>query len=91
MAGAMSMENFIIAGTISFGIELMDRGSIIVDLEDARMALDMYDGAGMILGFIPGGFYNNDESIARAASFNENMLTSDDEFAPVMKAFGQQG
>ncbi len=91
MAGAMSMENFIIAGTISFGIELMDRGSIIVDLDDARMALDMYDGAGMILGFTPGGYYNNDESIARAASFNETYADSDDEFAPVMKALGQQG
>jgi putative ABC transport system permease protein len=91
MEGAMSMQNFIIAGTVSFGIELMDRGSIIVDLDDARMALDMYNGAGMILGFIPGGFYNNDESIARAALFNEKHASSDDEFAPVMKALGQQG
>lgn len=91
MEGAMSMQNFIIAGTISFGIELMDRGSIIVDLEDARMALDMYDGAGMILGFVPGGFYDNAESITRAALFNEKYANSDDEFAPVMKALGQQG
>lgn len=91
MDGAMSIQNFIIAGTISFGIELMDRGSIIVDLEDARMALDMYDGAGMIVGFIPGGFYDNQESIKRAAMFNEKYAESDNEFAPVMMALGQQG
>jgi putative ABC transport system permease protein len=91
MEGAMSMQNFIIAGTISFGIELMDRGSIILDIEDARIALDMYDGAGMIVGFIPGGFYDNQESIKRAAIFNERYNDTDDEFAPVMLALGQQG
>ncbi len=91
MEGAMSMQNFIIAGTISFGIEIMDRGSIIVDLEDARMALDMYDGAGMILGFIQGGLYNNAKSIERAAIFNEKYADSDDEFTPIMQALGQQG
>ncbi len=91
MEGAMSMQNFVIAGTIAFGIEIMDRGSIIVDIEDARLALDMYDGAGMILGFIPGGFYDNKESVARAALFNEKYEEADDEFAPVMKALGQQG
>ena len=45
MYGSMSMYNFTVAGTVSFGTEALDRGSIIVDIEDARNALDMYDAA----------------------------------------------
>ncbi|MGM0531568.1 MAG: hypothetical protein ACQER7_09460, partial [Bacteroidota bacterium] len=36
MNGSMTMYNFKVAGTVSFGTEAMDRGAIIVDLEDIR-------------------------------------------------------
>jgi putative ABC transport system permease protein len=90
MDGGMSMYNFTISGTISFGVDIMDRGSIIVDIEDARQALDMYDAAGMIVGFLPEGYYNNKESVERAAAFNL-LHQNGDEFTPVMKALSQQG
>ena len=41
MNGSMSMYNFTIVGTIAFGAEALDRGALIVDIEDARYALDM--------------------------------------------------
>jgi putative ABC transport system permease protein len=91
MEGGMSMHNFIISGTLTFGIDIMDRGSIIVDIEDARAALDMYDAAGMIVGFLPDGFYDDKDARERAESYNAIFENDPDEFAPVMKSLSQQG
>ncbi|MDD4425303.1 MAG: hypothetical protein PHS40_05220, partial [Mariniphaga sp.] len=55
MHGSMSMYNFKVAGTVSFGTEALDRGSIILDIEDARLALDMYDAAGELIGLFKTG------------------------------------
>ena len=90
MNGSMVMQNFLISGTLSFGVEIMDRGAIIMDIEDARMALDMYDAAGEIIGFLPGGFYDDEMAVQIAEIYNSK--TNDpDEFAPVMKSLSQQG
>jgi putative ABC transport system permease protein len=91
MHGGMSMHNFIVSGTIDFGVEIMDRGSIIVDINDARDALDMHDAAGMIIGFLPDGFYDNDQALQRAADFNKKNTETDDVYSPVMKSLSQQG
>lgn len=90
MHGSMSMDNFTLVGTVNFGAEAIDRGAIVVDIEDARIALDMYDAAGEILGFFKEGFYDNDRALRIANDFNAKQ-PEDDEFAPVMKALGQQG
>jgi len=90
MHGSMSMDNFTLVGTVSFGTEAIDRGAIIIDIEDARVALDMYDAASEILGFFNEGFYDNDRALEIANRFNATH-PDDDEFAPVMKALGQQG
>jgi putative ABC transport system permease protein len=89
MNGGMSMYNFTVSGTISFGIDIMDRGSIIADIEDARMALDMFDGASVILGFLPDGFYDNNDAKKIANAFNARQNYEEDEFAPYMEALGQ--
>jgi putative ABC transport system permease protein len=91
MEGSMVMYNLTLAGTISFGTEAFDRGSIIIDLEDARIALDMYDAAGEILGFLGNGFYDDEKAIAIAEKFNFKYNNKEDEFAPVMKTLSQQG
>jgi len=57
MYGSMTFYNFIISGTIRFGVGVMDRGAIIVDISDAQAALDMQDASGEILGYLPGGHY----------------------------------
>lgn len=91
MYGSMAFYNFIVAGTVTFGVEQLDRGAVIVDIEDARFALDMENAAGEIVGFFNDGFYNNDEAIELAKSFNAEYTSTDDEYAPVMKTLSQQG
>lgn len=91
MGGGMAMKNFKVAGTISFGIELLDRGTLIIDIEDARLVLDMEDAAGEIIGFLPGGFYNDEQALNISADFNNSLAGNPDEFAPVMKTLSQQG
>jgi putative ABC transport system permease protein len=91
MYGSMTMFNFRVAGTVSFGTEVLDRGSILVDIEDARMALDMADAAGEVVGFLKTGFYDNDKALQTARNFNDTRAAGNDEFAPVMKTLSQQG
>ena len=91
MGGGLAMHNFKVAGTVSFGVEIMDRGTVILDIEDARLALDMADAAGEIIGFLPGGFYDDVLARRTAQAFNADHEDDPDEFAPVMKALGQQG
>lgn len=90
MHGSMSMYNFKMVGTLSFGTEALDRGSIIVDIEDARNALDMYDAAGELLGMFNTGFYDDERAKEIAQIFNAEM-DNEDEYAPVMKSLTQQG
>ena len=91
MNGAMAMYNFHIAGTVSFGMKIIDQSAIIVDINDVRLALDMSDASGEILGFTADRVYSDDEMKELAAKFNAGFLKDDDEFAPIMLSLGQQG
>lgn len=84
MNGGMAIYNFIVSGTVRFGNTAMDRGSIIADISDVQMALDMYDAAGEILGFLPNGYYSDEEAAPILAQFNQEYSNSDDQFDPVM-------
>jgi putative ABC transport system permease protein len=90
MHGSMSMYNFQVVGTVSFGAEAIDKGAIIIDIEDARIALDMYDSSSELLGFLKLGFYDDDLAVEIAKEFNAKQ-TTEDEFAPIMKSLSQQG
>ncbi len=91
MDGSMAMHNFTVCGTILFGVEIMDRGSIIADIEDIRSALRMDNASGEILGFFKTGFYDNGKALEISQSFNSVYENNPDEYAPVMKALSQQG
>ncbi|MBW6500045.1 MAG: FtsX-like permease family protein [Bacteroidales bacterium] len=91
MLGGMAIHNFTISGTLFFGQEALDRGTIIADIEDVRMALDMEDATGEILGFFLDGFYNDDLALSEADRFNATFGSVSDEFAPVMKSLSRQG
>lgn len=91
MNGSMSMYNFTVAGTVKFGTEIMDRGSVIADIEDVRAALDMEDASGEILGFEKKGFYENKKAENMSAAFNSTSSNADDEYSPIMKSLSQQG
>jgi putative ABC transport system permease protein len=90
MHGSMSMYNFKVVGTVSFGAEAIDKGAIIIDIEDARLALDMFDSSSEILGFLKIGYYDDDLAVKTAEGFNARQ-DSEDEFSPVMKSLSQQG
>lgn len=90
MYGSMSIYNFIVAGTVSFGAEALDRGSIIVDIEDARHALDMDDAAGELVGLFDAGYYDEQRALEVAQAFNSAYEGDDNDYAPVMKTLAQQ-
>ncbi|MBC8402230.1 MAG: FtsX-like permease family protein [Candidatus Marinimicrobia bacterium] len=84
MFGAMTMHNFIVVGTIRFGIMAMDRGAIIADVTDVQSALDMEDAAGGILGYLPNRIYDDNTALGIVERFNQRYENEDDEYAPVM-------
>ncbi|KAA6300122.1 MAG: hypothetical protein EZS26_003740 [Candidatus Ordinivivax streblomastigis] len=84
MYGSMSFTNLHVAGIVHFGIAALDRGSIIVDIADARRLLDMDNAASEILGFLPDGAYNRTQTEEIKASFNKQYADVTDPYALVM-------
>ncbi|MDD2228170.1 MAG: FtsX-like permease family protein [Candidatus Cloacimonetes bacterium] len=87
--GAMSFRNFVISGTVSFGVQAIDRGGIVADIDDIRNFLDMEGGASEYFGFLPGGLYDDKQVQDIKQQFNAKYNT-DDEFSPVMLALTDQ-
>jgi putative ABC transport system permease protein len=63
----------------------------VVDINDARLALDMEDAAGEILGFLKTGYYDNDRTLKVSGHFNKQTVGADDLYVPVMQSLAQQG
>lgn len=82
MEGGTAVANFIIVGTISFGIGALDRGAILADIKDIQEALYMEDGASEILGFISKGF-NVKKVLSTQLQF-KNEFPPSGKFSPVM-------
>lgn len=90
MNGSMTFENFVVSGTIKFGVPAMDKGAMVIDISDARTLLDMDDAVGELLGYLPEGVYNDEEALVIAKSFNAKYANDPDEYAPVMLALRDQ-
>lgn len=84
MNGGMAIHNFIMSGTLRFGNTGLDRGTMIGDLKDIQLALDMEDAAGEIYGYFPVGFYDDELAEPVLARFQEEFADPEDEYAPVM-------
>ncbi len=84
MDGSMAFKTFIVSGTIRFGSTVLDKGAIIVDISDARQALDMDNAAGEILGYFKTGHYDDLEASKIRGEFNKLYSKSSDEFSPQM-------
>jgi putative ABC transport system permease protein len=84
MNGATSTANVTVSGTFRFGTPAMDRAMAIVDITDARAALDMEDASGEIIGFFKTGFYDRQAAELEARRFNAMYAASADPFAPRM-------
>ena len=70
MNGSMATWNFVLSGTVRFGVSAMDRGALVADIRDVQQALDMPDAADQVLGFLPGGAYDDRLATRLAAKFN---------------------
>jgi len=90
MHGSLVVQNFVVAGTVRFGVAVMDRGAMIADIADIRGALDMDDSAGEILGFFRDSPYIRDEAERAAAAFNLTHGGDAGEFAPQMVSLHEQ-
>lgn len=89
MLGGMTLYNFRVAGTVRFGSSAIDRGAFIADLQDVRIALDMVDASGEILGYFKTGIYNKDLAAAMVAGFRSGSNQNDD-FSPIMVSLRDQ-
>ncbi|MGE5498032.1 MAG: ABC transporter permease, partial [Syntrophothermus sp.] len=88
--GAMAVQNFTVAGTVTFGITAMDRGAMIADLTDIQYAFEMPGGAGEILGYSRNKFYFSDEAMKIAGDFNSKFSRLSDKFSPLMLTLEDQ-
>lgn len=84
MNGSMMFKTFQVSGTLNFGISMLDRGAIIVDISDAQLALDMEDACSEILGYFRKGGYDDLIADTVKTAFNATYSSSDDEFSPEM-------
>jgi len=89
MYGSLSTYNFVISGTIRFGISAMDRGAMLTDISDIQRALDMDDTAGEIVGYFKDDIYRNKTASIIAEEFNSKNA-GEDEFRPVMVTLRNQ-
>jgi putative ABC transport system permease protein len=89
MHGGMATANFIVAGTVRFGIRSMDRGTMLADIADVQRALDMDDALGEMLGIFPDGVYRRDAATSIVERLNARWAAGD-EFAPTVAAMHQQ-
>ncbi|MGF7139302.1 ABC transporter permease [Roseimarinus sediminis] len=92
MYGGMSYYNFIVSGTVSFGVQVLDKGTVIADIEDVRLALDMPDAATEIVGFFEQGYFSSAEAEKVKKEFAQAFSPDpDDEYAPIVLSLKDQG
>jgi putative ABC transport system permease protein len=84
MHGSMAMYNFVVTGTLTFGMQALDRGAMIADIGDVKIALNMEDAAGEILGYLPDNIYDVERAEVVKQQFNQKYTVPDDEFSPIM-------
>ena len=84
MYGDMAMYNFKVSGTIHFGTSVLDKGMVIADIEDIRVALNMEDAAGEVLGFFNDSPYVDAKAKKIANEFNTDNTKKSDQFSLCM-------
>ncbi len=90
MYGSMAMQNFILAGTIKFGINIMDKGALIGDISSIQNFLNMNDACGEILGYFKNDKYNDEKAKAISTAFNQHWSKQNDAFSPLMLRLMEQ-
>lgn len=91
MNGSMAMYNFKLVGTVQLGASMLDRGSIIADIEDVKLALNMPDAAGEVLGFFRNSYFDEEKAGAVVKKFNAKYFDENDEYSTEMFSLKDQG
>jgi putative ABC transport system permease protein len=86
MNNAFTTFNFTVVGTFNLGMGPLDKQMMLVDIEGARLALDMEDAASEILGFKHDLYYDDDASVMMRNQFNATHLDTTDIFRSSMIA-----
>jgi putative ABC transport system permease protein len=89
--GSMAIYNFVLVGTVRFGVGAMDTGAMLADISDIQYALDMTDATGELLGFFPKMLFDKDAALAMTDDFNAAFMNADDEYSPTMLTLLDQG
>ena len=90
MEGSMVFQSFKMTGTVKFGSPLMDKGTFIIDINDAQNMLDMENGTGELLGYFKDERYDDQKALVVSENFNAKFQESEDEYAPVMVTLKDQ-
>ena len=86
MNNAFTTFNFTVVDTFNLGMGPLDKQMMLVDIEGARMALDMNDAASEILGFKHDLYYDDDAAVAIRNQFNAVHSDASDIFRSSMIA-----
>lgn len=84
MYGDMAMYNFNVVGTIHFGTQVLDKGMVVADIEDIRVALNMEDAAAEVLGFFNDSPYEDSRAKELSEEFNQKNTKPNDQFSLAM-------
>ena len=84
MYGDMAMYNFVVCGTIHFGTTALDKGMVLADIEDIRLALNMEDAASEVLGFFTGSTYDDSNAVELSEDFNRKNNNPKEQFSLAM-------
>ena len=88
--GSMAVHNFVLVGTVRFGIAPLDRNTIIADISDVQYALDMEDAVSEILGFYPNMIFDAGDAAAKAEAFNAAGVDTEGDMVPMMLTLRDQ-
>ena len=86
MENAFTTYNFNVSGTFNLRKGQTDRQMMLVDLSDARLALDMDNAASEIFGFTHSLYYDDETAVALRTDYNKINSDSSDIFSPFMIA-----
>ena len=90
MYNSMTFGNYTIAGIMTFGSSILNKGAILMDIADARLLLDMEDAVSEVMGFFPDNKYDRESCEELKDKFNKQYAFDKDEYAPQMVQLADQ-
>ncbi len=90
MNSAMAIRNYTVSGLVNFGIQMLDKKAVIIDISAARDLLDMEDASTEILGIRKDKVFDDPQTVSLAGQFNADFSNPDDEFSAVMIPLREQ-